>query len=396
MASAAKEPQAYFYLAHAEDICDSKGDPIQVDVPDKSVILQSAVCGTESFWLDRIVDVFGNPEYAEIFKHPFKKTDGKPNLELSSLLLENDLEVHAADINIGVILSKVYTIGYYRGEGRFGSSGVRTAGTSSSFEFYHDFNDENQSSYISIGPFIRLFRGSVKPTEWEVHEYLNFTHPESERFKREGLTEEDIFSFYDDPLFTFNFIDFVQEHPGIHYHLLCRNVPNYCKRGAAKRRMLSAEVHGHSQKALAKIVDYAKKLRVSNKIQDLENFIRTMTVTEIKSFFNDIMYDDYTDYYKTELGDCETRNSPVYLIKRIMEITKEDPAVYRAELIEAMKRCELPGDINELAEIVIKQEQAKKKRIIRLKSRAKSRSKRRSKSKSKSKSKSRSKPRSHQ
>jgi len=395
MASAAKEPQAYFYLAHAEDLCDFNGNPIQVDVPDKSVILQSAVCGTESFWLDKLVDVFGNPEYTEIFKHPFKKTNGKPNLELSSLLLENTLEVHAADINIGFILSRVYTIGYYRGEGRFGSSGVRTAGTSSSFEFYHDFNDEIQGSYISIGPFIRLFRGSVKPTEWEVHEYLNFTHPESERFKREGLTESDIFMFNNDPLFTFNLLDFVQEHPGIHYHLLCRNVPKYCKHGAAKRRALSAEVHGHSKQALTKVVDYAKQLRYYNNIQELENFIRTMTVPQIKSFFNDILYGDDRNY-RTDLDNCETRDSPVYLLKRIMEITKVDPAVYKAELIEAMKRCQLQGDINELADIVIKQEQAKKKRIIRLKSRAKSRSKSRSKSKSKSKSKSRSKRKSHQ
>ena len=385
MASVANEPQAYFYLAHAEDLCDYNGDPIQVDVPNKSVILQSSVCGARTFWTDSVVDIFGDPKNKDIFTHPFKKTDGRPNLDRLNELLETTLEVHAADINIGIVQSKIYTIGYYRGEHRFGSSGVRTAGTSTSFEFHHEFDGHT----ISLGPFIRLFRGSVKPTEWEVHEYLNFTHPESERFKRDGLTEDDIFSLEDDPLFSFNLIDFVKEHPGIHYHLLCRDVPKHCKQGAAKRRALSAEVHGHSQKALQKVVEYAKELRLSNKNQDLEDFIRTMTVPQIKSFFNNIMYGDDANY-RTDIDDCETWDSPVYLLKRIMTITKGDPAVYKPELIEAMKRCELQGDINELAEKHIKQEQLQKEKR-RAKIIAKIKSKTRSKSKSKRKSKSRSK-----
>jgi hypothetical protein len=63
-----------------------------------------------------------------------------------------------------------------------------------------------------------------------------------------------------------------------------------------------------------------------------------------------------------------------------MDITKEDAAVYKKELVNAMERCELKGDINKLADIVIKQQQNKrKKRKTRRKSRSKQRSKTRSK-----------------
>jgi hypothetical protein len=367
-----KDIEAYFYLAHAEDICDYKGTPIQVDVPDKSVVLQSSVCGIGSFWSDTIVDVFGDPDYESIFKHPFRKTDGVENLHSSSVLLGSPLEVHAPDINIGIIKSKIYTIGYYKPEGRFGSSGVRRAGNTSSYEFLHDFAEHT----LSIGPFIRLFRGSVRPTEDEVTVFLN-THPDSDRFKREGLTEGDIFLFNRHPLFTFDFIDFVKTHPGIHYHLLCRDVPKYCKKGAAKRRELSATVHGHSKKATKKVIDHAKLLRYYNDIQGLESLLRTMTVPEIKEFFEEIMKDTE---YRTGLHTCETRDSPVYFIKRLMDITKEDASVYKKELVKAMERCELNGDINKLADIVIKQQQNKrKKRKTRRKSRSKQRSKTRSK-----------------
>lgn len=365
--------EAYFYLAHAEDICDYKGYPVQVDVPDKSIILQSMVCGVPSFWSDSIVNVFGDPKYKAIFTDPFRKTEGRPNLDIINELLETTLEVHAPHIDIGVILSRIHTIGYYKPEKRFGSSGVRKAGDNSSFEFIHNFDDHN----LSIGPFIRLFRGSIKPTEDEVHHYLN-THENNERFKREGLSEADILSFYGDPLFTFNFIDFVKEHPGIHYHLLCRDVPNYCRKGAAKRRELSAEVHGHSKGSTRKLVDYAKHLRVVNDIQSLENLIRTMTVSEIKLLFDDMIHTPKT--YRTDSKSCDTRDSPVYFIRRIMDITKIDPFVFRDELVKAMNHCKVKGDTYSLAEAVIKQYTKKKRHS---KKRSKTRSKSRSKSRSK-------------
>lgn len=382
--------KAYFYLAHAQDICDYRGNPIQVDVPDKSIILQSSVCGVSSFWTESIVDTFGDPKHKAIFTHPFKTTQGRPNLEVINNLLKTDLEIHAPDINTGIIRSTIDTIGYFKDTRSFGTSGVRMAGDTSSYYFYHEFDDHN----LSVGAFIRLFRGSIKPTEDDVYVFLNATHPDKEQFAREGLTEEDVLSFSKNPLFSFDFIDFVKEHPGVHYHMLCRGIPSYCRKGAAKRRELSAEVHGHSNAAVKKVVTYAKELRKLNKIQKLENLITTMTVPEIKILFDEIM-DSHTADYRTSLEDCDTRDSPVYFIRRAIDLTKVDPVVYKEELVKAMTRCELQGDINKIADDLIQQQRLKKRGTRRVsKHRSKSKSQSRSKPRSKPRSKSRSKPRS--
>jgi hypothetical protein len=352
-----KEPETFLHLGHSSDICDNNKMPIVETVPEGCTVLQASTCGASTSFdttnLDYIIQ--SNQSY---FKDPLNNL-----LEINKLLKEINipsLKIHNSNTPIVKSVMTLLSFLSLDGYDTLEPSGIYNL--SQNLNPYALQNIFSLTNPITIQEFSSVFRGSVFPTEKAVLKHLSSDLANSNLENPGFVSKIDCRKFIirnKDPFFGFFIYDFrnlVSIIGGVHIHLLCRDVSRDCYFGAAAQRMTSS---GGNSSYIDKFTRQVLKTKKISGDEEFETILRTASVEEVKHIFTTMLY--LSDEEKeTFLIQCWNKKGPRYYAKRIMEMRKGNPEIFRDILQLAVDACPIKGESPNIVNEIIRTIQQRK------------------------------------
>ena len=350
-----KEPEVFLHLGHSSDICDNNKMPIVETVPEGCTVLQASTCGVQTFFEDKKLHdvIHANQSY---FKDPLNNL-----LEINKLLKKINiptLKIHNS--NTPIVKSVMILLTFLDGYDTLEPSGI--------YNLSQNLNpDALKNNFILTNPitiqeFSSVFRGSVFPTERAVLKHLSSDLANSNLENPGFVSKIDCQKFIkriEDPFFgffNFDFHNLVSIIGGIHFHLLCRNVSRDCYLGAAAQRMTSS---GGNISYIDKFTRQVLKTKQESGEEEFETILRTATVEEVKHIFMTMLYLP-NEEKETFFIQCWNKKGPRYYARRIMEMRKGNPEIFRDILQSAVDACPIKGESPNIVNEIIRTIQQRK------------------------------------
>lgn len=234
-----KKP-VYLYQGHGAEVCDpATGKLINKPVPDGSLYILSGICGSlTSINFDNILQMMKD-KYDIILQNPirFKKEIesalSKPNYEASIVIYSPGMEFVDNNFYPGSIWK-------YPGQIRIRNSGILEK-TQIERREIHPKDKYLQTPLPDFNELLPFFEGSIYPTQQEIQDRLATINPQP------VWTFEEVNGFFSNMMRPAS--QLVNEHPGIHFNLLCRSLTikdKSCTKAILARRISSVEERGRN------------------------------------------------------------------------------------------------------------------------------------------------------